>query len=78
MVKNKNNIPAYSEMFDMEALRELAKMAFYDVVVEEGGNIPKGEKTVPDGSFSDFSCNVWALFKENVRNGMELQKSIGA
>lgn len=76
MVKNERNRQAYSEVFDMDALRELGQMAFYDVAVEEGCNIPKGQKHIPDGTYSDFACNVWEYMTELVRDGMKLQKSL--
>lgn len=50
MVKDKNNLGAYAEMFDCARLREIAEMAL------------KGER--PDASFSDMECNVWSLFAE--------------
>lgn len=77
MIKNPHNKKAYSEEYDADAIEELAKMAFYDICIEEGCNIPKGQKTVPDGHFSDLSCIIWEILKRTIRDGMELQKSIG-
>ena len=81
MVKNPMSKPGYCEEFDMEALRDLADMAFRYVVVENGGNMTgnqKGLPRVPNGNYSDFSCNVWELMTNLIRDGMKLQESLGS
>lgn len=75
MVKDKNNLNSYSEEFDINALSELATMAARYVIKEEYNDVlVTNGKTVPDGSFSDFSCNVWELMNSLVRYGIKLEK----
>ena len=65
MIKNpilrNDNEGAYTEVFDIERLREIAEMA--KVYAK---NDSKG---VPDGHFSDFEVNVWEIMVELVRYG---------
>lgn len=70
MIKNPNSVPGYCEEYDGEALRELVEMAKMYVARECGLKAP--ECGVPDGSFSDFSCNVWEMMTELIRYGIWL------
>lgn len=76
MIKNPLNKGSYSEEYDGEALRELAEMAKSYVAWDNDIQCKEivACKRIPDGSFSDFSCNVWSMFVDAVRYGMELQK----
>ena len=71
MIKNpilkNDNGGAYTEVFDIERLREIAEMA-----KEYAYNNSKGVallKGVPDGHFSDFEVNVWEIMVSLVRYG---------
>lgn len=62
MIKDPRNESAYSEVFDMPALRDIAEMA--KKYVESDGH---AFHSIPDGTYSDFACNVWVLMCELVR-----------
>lgn len=71
MIKNpilrNDNGGAYTEVFDIERLREIAEMAkVYAKNDSKGGVSSKG---VPDGRFSDFEVNVWEIMVELIRYG---------
>ena len=71
MIKNpilrNDNEGAYTEVFDIERLREIAEMAkVYAKNYSKGIGLLKG---VPDGHFSDFEVNVWEIMVELVRYG---------
>lgn len=71
MIKNpilrNDNEGAYTEVFDIERLREIAEMAkVYAKNDSKGGVSSKG---VPDIHFSDFEVNVWEIMTELVRYG---------
>lgn len=57
MIKNENNRNAYSEVFDMERLEQIADMAKKDIW--------------PNGSFSDFECHVHSLMLRLIEFGEE-------
>ena len=71
MIKNpilrNDNGGAYTEVFDIERLREIAEMAkVYAKNDSKGIGLLQG---VPDGHFSDFEVNVWEIMTELVRYG---------
>lgn len=72
--KPKNKDRTYGEI-SLFRLNELSKMAFYDVVVDEGGNIPEGEITYPEKA-TQFEYQVYYMFKMVVKDGMALERSI--
>lgn len=75
MVKNKMSLTGYSEEFDMERLREIADMSMRDAVHTIcGRNIVVNGQRCPDGSFSDFECNVWSLMNQVILFGIELRE----
>ena len=77
MISDQRNRNEYSEEYDMVALDELAKMAMRYVACEDDDYrkiFKTYGKTVPDGSYSDFSCNVWELMTKLVRYGAVLEK----
>lgn len=65
-----------TEVFDMARLRDLAEMAKHDV--ERDLHIPVDGKvvSVPDGTYSDFECNVWELFAEAVAYGVKIGTTV--
>lgn len=67
MIKNKMN-PGRTEEFDIAAIRDLAEMAKKYVATEDRVFTAKGQN-VPDGTYSDFACNVWEIMNELVRYG---------
>ena len=72
MIRDENARGAYSEEFDIKGLRELCEMSKLNVARENGF---KGNgRDIPDGTYSDFCCNVWELFGEAIRYGMWLEK----
>lgn len=80
MIKDESNRNGYSEEFDMLALEELAEMAMRYVATEDDPfrSIFKTKgKTVPDGSYSDFSCEVWSLMCSLVRYGISIERING-
>lgn len=69
MIKNPllRNNGAYTEVFDIERLREIAKMAKEYVKNDSKGvGLLQG---VPGIDFSDFEVNVWEIMVELVRYG---------
>ena len=71
MIKNpilrNDNGGAYTEVFDIERLREIAEMAkVYEKKRSKGTISSQG---IPDGHFSDFEVNVWQIMTELVRYG---------
>ena len=71
MIKNpilrNDNGGAYTEVFDIERLREIAEMAKVYVKNDSKGGV--SSKGVPDIHFSDFEVNVWEIMNELVRYG---------
>lgn len=71
MIKNpilkNDNEGAYTEVFDIERLREIAEMA--KVYAKNDSKGIASSKGVPDGRFSDFEVNVWEIMVELVRYG---------
>ena len=71
MIKNpilrNDNGGAYTEVFDIERLREIAEMA--KMYVKNDSKGVASSKGVPDGRFSDFEVNVWEIMTELVRYG---------
>lgn len=75
MIRDPNCKSAYSEEFDIAGLRELATMAARYIIEENyRGYYRVVGKTVPDGTYSDFDCNVWELMTALVRYGADLEK----
>lgn len=72
--KPKGKDRTYGEI-SLDRLYELDKMAFYDVVVDEGGNIPEGEITYPEKA-TQFEYQVYYMLKKVVKDGMALERSI--
>lgn len=70
MVKDKNNIPSYVEEYDILALDEIAEMAKRYVANENRIRLPG--RDVPDGTYSDMSCNVWEIIVAAVRFGVKI------
>lgn len=69
MIKNLalKNSGAYTEVFDIERLREIAEMAKVYVKNDSKGiGLLQG---VPGIDFSDFEVNVWEIMVELVRYG---------
>ena len=78
MVKNKELIgsPRCAE-YDIQGINEIAKTAFYSVCVEEGCNIPEGEKfeLEPDYDSVLVDYHMFDVMRQLVKDGMELYKS---
>lgn len=78
MIKNefvKKNHNGYTEEYDIEGLRDLATMAARYVIKDSyGGLFTVKGRDVPDGSYSDFSCNVWELMTALIRYGASLER----
>lgn len=72
--KPKNKDRTYGEI-SLDRLRELNKMAFYDVCIDEACNIPEGEITYPEKA-TPFEYQVFYMLKEVVKDGMALERSI--
>lgn len=64
------------DMVSLDRVDALLEMAFYSVVVEEGGDIPKGKNTEPAPGVTQFENQLYFRFKRQVRDGMALEKSI--
>lgn len=75
MVLSKTNLSNwYTEEYDFAGLRDLANMSMRDAVGSRCGRYLRVVgKRVPDGSYSDFSCNVWSLMNQLILFGMELR-----
>ncbi len=77
MIKDERNQNGYSEEYDLLCLEDLAEMAMRYVATEDDSfrSIFKTKgKTVPDGSYSDFSCEVWSLMCSLVRYGIIIER----
>lgn len=72
--KPKNKDRTYGEI-SLDRLRELNKMAFYDVCMDTEVNIPEGEITYPEKA-TPFEYQVFYMLKEAVKDGMALERSI--
>lgn len=70
MIKNSMNKQSYSEEFDAPALTELAQMAVRYVSEENHKMIPGN--SIPNGTYSDFSCGVWEIFVDAIRLGVKI------
>lgn len=70
MIKNPHNHPSYTETFDADALIELRNMAARYVAKENG--IAVSGRAVPNGQYSDFCCNVWQIFVDAIRLGIDI------
>ena len=60
MVKDKNNLPSYAEMFDGPRIMEICDMAYRWVMNRDFHGIP-------NGSFSDFECVAWEIVANTIR-----------
>lgn len=61
----------YTEVYDLEGLRDLKAMA--ERYMSDEYELPRANgMSVPDGSYSDFSCHVWNLFTEAVEYGVKI------
>lgn len=64
------------DLISLDRINSLMEAAFYAVVVEEGGNIPKGKNTEPGPGANQFENQLYFRFKRQVRDGMALERSI--
>lgn len=69
MILDKNS-QGYREEYDGAALNKMADMAKRYVARDDGNRYVRD--SIPDGSFSDFSCSVWEIMVNLVRHGKEL------
>lgn len=69
MILDKNS-QGYREEYDGAALNKMADMAKRYVAGDDGNRYVRD--SIPDGSFSDFSCSVWEIMVNLVRYGKEL------
>ena len=69
MVLDKNS-QGYSEEYDGAALNKIADMAKRYVEGDDGNRYVRD--SIPDGTFSDFSCGVWEIMVNLVRYGKQL------
>jgi len=69
MVLDKNS-QGYREEYDGAALNKMADMAKRYVEGDDGNRYVRD--SIPDGSFSDFSCSVWEIMVNLVRYGKQL------
>lgn len=70
MIKDKRNIPSYVEEYDIPGLEDIAEMAKRYVAREN--HIRLSGSDVPDGTYSDMSCNVWEIIVNAVRFGVTI------
>ncbi|MBQ8962454.1 MAG: hypothetical protein IJ089_13655 [Clostridia bacterium] len=69
MILDKNS-QGYREEYDGAALNKMADMAKRYVAGDDGNRYVRD--SIPDGSFSDFSCSVWEIMVNLVRYGKQL------
>ena len=69
MVLDKNS-QGYREEYDGAALNKMADMAKRYVEGDDGNRYVRD--SIPNGSFSDFSCSVWEIMVNLVRYGKQL------
>ena len=69
MVLDKNS-QGYREEYDGAALNKIADMAKRYVEGDDGNRYVRD--SIPDGTFSDFSCGVWEIMVNLVRYGKQL------
>ena len=69
MILDKNS-QGYREEYDGAALNKMADMAKRYVAGDDGNRYVRD--SIPDGSFSDFSCSVWDIMVNLVRYGKQL------
>ena len=69
MILDKNS-HGYREEYDVAALNKIADMARRCVAGDDGNR--SGRDSIPDGTFSDFSCSVWEIMVGLVRHGKQL------
>jgi hypothetical protein len=69
MILDKNS-QGYREEYDGAALNKIADMAKRYVAADEGSR--SFVDSIPDGTFSDFSCAVWEIMVGLVRYGRQL------
>lgn len=76
-IKAEQATSSYCEVYDMEALMELSRMA-KRYTLNESEDIREyvyaAGQSVPDGTYSDFTCTVWALMTDLIRYGMKLNE----
>lgn len=78
VIRNPLSYPGYTEEYDHEGLRELAEMAKAYVKYDkyrDHADFKAYRNSVPNGSYSDFSCGVWELMIELVRYGTRLAEN---
>lgn len=69
MILDKNS-QGYREEYDGAALNKIANMAKRYVAGDDGNRYVRD--SIPNGSFSDFSCGVWEIMVGLVRYGKKL------
>ena len=69
MILDKNS-HGYREEYDGAALNKIADMAKRYVAGDDGNRYVRD--SIPDGTFSNFSCSVWEIMVGLVRHGKQL------
>ena len=69
MILDKNSYGSREE-YDGAALNKIADMAKRYVEGDDGNRYVKD--SIPNGTFSDFSCGVWEIMVNLVRYGRQL------
>ena len=69
MILDKNS-QGYREEYDGAALNKMADMAKRYVAGDDGNRYVRD--SIPNGTFSDFSCGVWEIMVNLVRYGKQL------
>ena len=69
MILDKNSYGSREE-YDGAALNKIADMAKRYVEGDDGNRYVKD--SIPNGTFSDFSCGVWEIMVNLVRYGKQL------
>ena len=69
MILDKNSY-GYREEYDGAALNKIADMAKRYVAGDDGNRYVRN--SIPDGTFSDFSCSVWEIMVNLVCYGKRL------
>ena len=60
----------HREEYDGDALNKIADMAKRYVAGDDGNRYVRD--SIPDSTFSDFSCSVWEIMVGLVRHGKQL------
>jgi len=65
-----------TKAYRIEEIKDIGKRAFLNVCVEEGVNIPDGEKDYLERGCSNSDKELFEAMKMLIRNGMALEKSL--